>query len=575
MPKINKLAEEVIQKIAAGEVIERPASVLKELLENSLDAGSTQIIVEIEKAGKSKICVTDNGTGMEDEDVKNSIARYATSKIKDISDLENIHTFGFRGEALSSIAAVAHLKIITKTKHCEMASVLYTEGNKHINLDKTAAQAGTTIEVKKLFFNLPARLKFLKSDATETAHILNITTSLAIAEPDISFKLISNKKELINCPVNQTLLERIRQLLGKEVSENLIEINCKQDDFCISGYISRPDFASADRSSQFFLVNKRPVVSRSVNHAIYSAYQKFMARDKFPAVFININIAPRLVDVNVHPTKKEVRFVSEKEIHDAIYQELLTKLTQIAPKAFTQFSRENNYAGANVFQDAGGVPVNTAYTQEYFKDFAEDITLKPQAGATGAKQPYMRQLKRMYILTEGEDALVIYDQHAAHERILYERFFKKKDFLQAEKQILLIPLELELSPAQNETLRQNIDIFKQIGIDIEQISGCTFVAGSCPAFIEQGSIKEIISGVISDLEYSDLPNDINLQYEKICALLACHAAIKAGQDLSQEEMLELVAELKNTDNPLYCPHGRPTSVKITYEQLLKNFGRGK
>ncbi|MFH1775979.1 MAG: DNA mismatch repair endonuclease MutL [Candidatus Omnitrophota bacterium] len=570
--RIKILPENIVQKIAAGEVIERPASVVKELVENSLDAASTEISIEILKAGKSLIRITDDGLGIDAEDIPHCIKRHATSKIKDIEDLERISTFGFRGEALSAIAAVSFLKIISKTKNADAATVLSQSGGGNIVLQKTAARQGTNIEINRLFFNTPARLKFLKSDATELTHIINIVSALALAEENVGFKLYSGKKELINTPPNQKRKERIKDLSGTMISEHLLDISTESDNFSIKGFISRPEAALANRGNQYIFINKRPVTSRSLSHAIYSAYEKFIGRDKFPAVFIFIKIAPQLVDVNVHPTKREVRFYNEKVLHDTLFQEIEQKLLQAGAEEITPFSRQ-------IVQDfTPGVPnihsVNTPPpTQMQFENFIADDFLIRKVPEALPGRPYVRQINKMYILSEEKNALVIYDQHAAHERILYERLLKKNQFPEAEKQMLLMPVSLEITAAQKAQLKENLEMFSKIGFDIEEIGADVFAVCSCPPFIEHLQVKEIIIAMLSEFEYTDFPRDLTQKYEKVVSTCACHAAIKANQELTGDEMLQMLADLKTCENPAYCPHGRPTFIQITYEQMLKNFKR--
>ncbi|MCM8793460.1 MAG: DNA mismatch repair endonuclease MutL [Candidatus Omnitrophica bacterium] len=553
--RIIILPPEIVNKIAAGEVVERPASVVKELVENSLDAKADLIVVEIKDAGRKLIKVIDNGIGMVKEDALICTKSHATSKISSAKDLEKISTLGFRGEALSSIASVSWMHIITRSVEEELGTELEIEAGEIKNVREIGAPKGTTLAVRNLFFNTPARKKFLKSQATELTHIIHLMEKFSLAYPGVNFRLIHQEKELFNFLPQKDLKERIKDVLGKEILENLLELNFKNDSFKISGFISKPNFSRLDRYGEFFFVNKRAVINKTLSHAVARVYQELLPKEHFPVVVIYIEIEPNLIDVNVHPTKREVRFQNERIIHDVLAEaikETLTKtslIPEIKEKIFPL--------------PKGGIKEKSfPYPASFFQ---ESELLTPEISLL-RKTPFL-QVANLYIITSDEEGILIIDQHAASERIIFDALSKKE--IPREIQTLLIPEVVNLGIRETEILRENLDTFKELGFRIEEFGKNTFQIKAVPAVLSK-SPKELILNILSEIQEERV---IKLDREKLLSLIACHSAIREGNQLEEIEISRLINDLKNTKFPWTCPHGRPTMIRLSWEELRKRFKR--
>ncbi|MFH1062161.1 MAG: DNA mismatch repair endonuclease MutL [Candidatus Omnitrophota bacterium] len=592
MSKIKILSKQLADKIAAGEVVERPASVVKELLENALDAQSTNIEVIIEDAGLKLIKVIDNGQGIEPDDLARACLRHATSKIDNDSDLTNILTLGFRGEALASIAAVSRLTICSAVLGSQEATRLYSEAGQTKNVSKTARMQGTTVEVNNLFYNTPARLKFLKSKATEMANITRIITELALAYPKISFKLIHNQNQLINCSAHSSVLQRIEVLLGKEFSDTLVPIALNISPLKISGYVGKPGCGYSSRKHQYLFVNNRSVTDKTMSHAIIQGYHTFLIEKKFPPALIFIQTSPQLIDVNVHPSKREIRFQQAAIVHDLLAKaikdalsdkENLPDLSPLQPGLSAE--PRNNFNQANIhntFKPADQDYFKGAYAacrlpEEKLFSIAEGarslFSQENDQPERGTKSSDYLQAHATYIVTQDDKGLVIIDQHAAHERIVFDQLLKQFKQKKVEKQKLLLPITLHLSGQEFILLNEHKDAFNQLGFEIEDFGDNTLAIYAYPAILGQIDLKAELQAIAGEIAEFEISPDIDKKISQLLASIACHSAVQAKQALSREKMSALLRGLWQTDAPHTCPHGRPTVITISWLDLEKRFQR--
>ncbi len=579
-PKIKILPEDIANKIAAGEVVQRPASVVKELVENSLDAKSTKIVVETIDGGKNLIRVSDNGEGMSKEDALLSFERFATSKISTAQDLDAINTFGFRGEALPSIAAVSQIKLITRTKESISGTLIKIEGGKIKDVRETGAAIGTLVEVQNLFFNTPARRKFLKTNITETGHINDVVYQNAISHPEVAFKLTHNNQEIINVAATSDPKERIVHFLGKELIEDLIPIEFKSPLIEVGGFLAKPTHTRQDRNLQSIFVNQRYVVNKTVTHAIYQGYHTLLPKDRHPIITIFIKIDPDKVDVNVHPTKREIRFHSEREIHDLLVQAIRKTLSQanLIPDVTIPQQRPTPFVlqPMSIPPQQQEIPL-PSYTPSPVitpQPTPRTPSLIPHPSSLASDIQPIGQVFNSYIIAQSKEGIFIIDQHAAHERVLYEKLMSESsDESTLPAQILLLPITLETDYKESAVLIQNIPTFNSLGFEIEEFGQNAFIIRTVPAVLERSDPKELIFELIYELqsaERSKTPKEIR---EKILISLACHSAIKAGDKLAQEAMESLISQLVQTQLPFTCPHGRPTIIKMSINEIEKRFMR--
>ncbi|MCM8765334.1 MAG: DNA mismatch repair endonuclease MutL [Candidatus Omnitrophica bacterium] len=561
--KMNKriiiLPPEIVNKIAAGEVVERPASVVKELVENSLDAEANLIEVEIKDAGIKSIKVTDNGTGMGKDDALICTQPHATSKISSLEDLEKISTLGFRGEALSSIASVSLMRIITHNVKESSGIELEIEAGEIKNVREIGSPQGTTVEVKNLFFNTPARRKFLKSPATELTHIIRIMEQFALAYPEVNFRLFHQEKELFNFIPQKEVKERIKDVLGKEWAENWLELSFKENNLKISGFISKPNFSRLDRYGQFFFVNRRTVVNKTLSHALAVVYQELLPKERFPVAIIYIEIEPHLVDVNVHPTKREIRFQNESLIHNYLVKaikEALTKnslLSEIRDEDSTSFLQK-------VKEEA---PPYSLFKE----NFSSQVKGSPLLEISLFRKAPFLQLKDLYIVTADEEGILIIDQHAASERIIFAGLAEAEE--KKEVQRLLIPEVVDLGLKESQIIKENLEELRNLGFELEEFGKNSFQIKAIPAIISK-SPKQLILDIVSEIQED---KTIRLEREKLLSLIACHSAVREGDSLEETQIARLIQDLKNTKFPWVCPHGRPTMIRLSWEELRKRFRR--
>lgn len=576
MGKIKVLPQEVISKIAAGEVVERPASVVKELLENSLDAKSTRIAIDLREGGKSLIRVRDNGVGMDEADARLALAPHATSKISTVEEISRIQSFGFRGEALASICAVSHLRLTTRAQGSDCGAQVEAQGSKILSIRSVGAPEGTFIDVRNLFFNLPARRKQLKSTVSETRQVIRVAEKIALLNPEASFRLQQENKVLLDVPAVPTLKERIKSLHGKEIFNSLLELDFRERFLKITGFISKPDLTYRQSNQIYMFVNRRPINSTLIVHAIREGYQGFLMKDRWPVVFLSIEIEPSLVDVNIHPTKREVRFLNEQGIYAILVKLIKDRLhtSRIIPavsgeeelprkeeikKAIAQYltNRKPRPSGVDLFQPSKFIPP------------------KPSPIPSGVLSGIvpLAQIDNTYIISQDEDGLLVIDQHAASERINYERFKQSLQGQKLETQQLLLPITLELSPAKAALLKEQIVQLVKLGFEIEEFGRNTFIVKAVPALVSRRGDKNVISRTIDELGEVNFKKSPNELLEELCKLLACHSAIRAGDKLQPREMERLISQLQHTDLAYTCPHGRPTMIKITRAELETRFKR--
>ncbi len=580
MPQIKILSPNLRNKIAAGEVIERPASVVKELMENSIDAGSTDIRIDILYGGKRLIRVSDNGTGMDKEDAILCFERHATSKLFNEEDLFNIKTMGFRGEALSSIASVSKVKLITGYKGSHSGVSVEIHGNEVKGI-KDSPSIGTSVEVKDLFFNTPARKKFLKSNTTELFHIIDIVTKEALSHWEISFRLTSDNQETINLPLSSSPRERIMQIYGEEFLNSLMEVNNlplppipplarggqeggkggmgrfvgnwdegQWINVKTKAFVSKGDNFRNSRSHQFIFINKRPVKDQSISHAVYKAYEGILPRDRHPVFFLFLDVDPRKVDFNVHPTKREVRFEDKESIYRFVNSSIREAVRGDRTEYIKQFTE---------------IPASSLYPlplspQEPMVSEALEFAYKPHL-------PFI-YLGDTFIAISGKGGLTLIDHHAAHERILYERFLKG---INLNSHQLLFPRQVKLSPREYRIILDNVSLLRDFGIEVDDFGHETIIVRSLPDVLKESDIRGILSDAASCIIESVAP-DKSLK-EVLAAKIACHSSVRGEEILNQEELSNLISDLEQADQPDQCPHGRPTRIFLSLDDLKKMFKR--
>jgi len=557
MNKIIQLEETLVSKIAAGEVVERPASVVKELVENSIDAGAKKISIEVKDGGKRYIRVSDDGCGMNPEDAKLSIERHSTSKIRNIDDLFSIRTLGFRGEALPSIASISKIELTTSDGDGK-GTEIKVEGGKFRSQRSAGCPVGTSVTVEELFFNTPARLKFQKGKSTELSNIIDITSKFILSNPQISFKLKSDGKEILSSIGSGNLLEAIASIYGTDMAKAMIEVRDEK----IHGYITQPVITKSDRYGESFFVNGRFVRNALLSRALEDAYRTLIPNGKYPIAIISIDIDPAEVDVNVHPTKREVKFTRPDVVMRAI--------TSAASKVLLEVGADT---GSSSFTGGGYVPAGE-WKPEMIQIFGEMTNDKYQMTneiqMTNEQTCSIFQINLTYIvLAKGEDIIII-DQHAAHERIMYEKI---KNKVISGTQNLLVPKTLEIEPKEFALISDNIEEISQMGFDLEIFGKNTIMVRGIPAALKVQNIDTAINEILSELSSSFKIKSVDERREAVWKMMACKSAVKAGDKLSYVEMDGLIKELYATSNPMTCPHGRPTLVKISKADMEKMFGR--
>ena len=658
--KVQLLDQNTSNQIAAGEVVEKPASVVKELVENSLDAGADTIEVSIFAGGTEFIRVRDNGSGMDEANARMAILRHATSKIVKADDLLTLHTLGFRGEALPSIASVSHFTLLTREAGAEFATRITLDGGEDMDVESMGGDVGTTITVKDLFYNVPARRKFLRTVNTEGRYISDILSKIALSRPDVHLVLTRDDKEVINTPGSGDLVDTIASLYGKEVTRELLTVDYAQDGITLKGFISRPTLLKGTRQWQTLFVNGRCINNRMVSKAIDHAYQSQIPKAGFPFAVLNIGIDTHLIDINVHPQKSEIKFGDESAVYRAVYHGLCQALTQpmagksegdgtvaLAQPGFRK--REPAAAGSGqnrgpapeekpLFQggDRGYQPRTSAFGRSYASSpsgsygqpvwkvpdaISEETTEKffaaqrredPVPGAEGAGEGAgipleedggpapdgtaapasdealteeardgalssgvdliwpLGQVDRVFIIAQSETALYLIDQHAAHERIMYDKFIRQQQEISSQQ--LLIPLFLNVTRPDVDLIEEYREEFLQLGVDVEPAGETSLRVSALPADVESSQAEGFIEDILKLLSENKKIKASDLR-ESVLHYAACHSAIRAGEVLNIRQMRQLILELLNTEHPFTCPHGRPCMIQLTSDELYHMFKR--
>ncbi len=604
MTTIHILDENTANKIAAGEVVERPASIIKELVENAIDAGSSKIEIEISEGGINYIRVTDNGIGMSFEDANLAILRHATSKIRIADDLSNIQTLGFRGEALPTIASVAKLTLITRLHDREFATFLEVHGGTTLDARDSGGNVGTTVIVQDLFYNTPARKKFLKKPAAESSHIHTILVKLALSHPEIAFKLINNTRLVLSTPGNGQLLDTLTSLYGNDITPNLLPVNFSEEDLQITGFLSTPTLLKSNRQCQTYLINSRVINSRIMAKAIDNAYHSLLPKNGYPLAVLNVHLPINTIDVNVHPQKSEVKFSDENRVFRAVFHAVTNTLrtplapTQIAatvlPKPSTVHSLSpeieahtkriyptNTPTYQPLFVKEDPVSISTAQTLIAQKtpvndlpsdDLKSDI-LEPMTAVspvTDFSLIPLGQIDLCYIVAYNQDGMFIIDQHAAHERILYDRLAISTERIPVQQ--LLVPLFLDFDETDCNIISEHQQLFYQLGFNIGLAGPNTMRLLEIPADIPNSEAEPIIRQILQAIQELHQPSSQELRHAFL-QITACRAAIKAGDSLNMRQIQALISELCQTTLPFTCPHGRPAIIKFSSNDLAKMFKR--
>ncbi len=664
MQHIQVLDQVTIDKIAAGEVIERPASIVKELVENAIDAGATHVTIEIEEGGISLIRITDDGSGIMKEDIRNAFLRHSTSKIRNVEDLLHITSLGFRGEALSSIAAVTKVEVITKTKEAILGTRYVIEGGQELSLDEAGASDGTTFIIRQLFYNVPARRKFLKTAMTEAGHVQDLLIRLALSHPEVAFRFLNNNQEKLRTSGSGKLKDVIYNIYGRDVASNLLELDYRQGGIYITGYLGKPLITRGNRNFETFFVNGRYVKSTMISRAVEDAYKDFMMQHKFPFVVLHFQVDTETVDVNVHPTKMELRFQNQQEVYktvfEAIHRQLLEPelIPQVeVPEPLTSPVQEKKKTPSPDLKlvrrvmpsdskeaavSIATTPIDSAaqtvpepvkeepHNEDYFirkmrervmsyhnrnssaevKDqkkifrpeeqkkriqtsVREATTYKINETPVVQKKPEQlnlfeeKLLKRevraeyrligqvfdTYWLVQFQDNLYIIDQHAAHERVLYERTLKEMKNREFTSQYLSPPIILTLSMQEAELLKTHKERFERIGFEIEPFGGEEYAIRAVPANLFSIAKKELFMEMLDNLADGLSTNMTPDIIDEKVASMSCKAAVKGNNRLSAQEVDALIGELLELENPYHCPHGRPTIIAMSKKELEKKFKR--
>ncbi len=569
MNKIKKLDPELISKIAAGEVIERPSSVAKELLENSLDAGSREVKVEIQAGGRKLIRVSDDGEGMTPEDALLALHRHSTSKIERVEDLFAIRTFGFRGEALASIAAVSKVKVTTRRDGELSGTEIQMDGGNFLGSQEIGCPLGTSVEVRDLFFNLPARLKFLKTQGTELSQISEVIARLALANPEIHFQLFHEEKLLANYPVRKDPDSRLGEALGRDVLAKLHPFQYQKDQMEVRGYASEAGFHRSNARNIYLYVNRRAVRDRFLFHAVMEAYRNLIPKDRYPVVILFLQVPPSTVDVNVHPSKWEVKFSDSDPVHRNVIhgiREMLEK-TPWLPESRTPFfgikETRVGYTTPEVAAPPLLIPQAVGFEHKTLGERMEPTPLRS----------FLGQIGRTYLLFNSSDGFILADQHAAHERILFERLLKEFSQGSIPKQTLLFSEILELPLSETRILEEYFSEFAKLGFEIEPSGEGCFWIKSVPEILITRNPVQIFKEIIGEISAWGRDSNLFHSFDLLLKMMACRGAIQASQIIGTEEADSLLQELQKCTTPSSCPHGRPTLLKITLADLEKMFGR--
>jgi len=612
MPRITILPESIANKIAAGEVVERPASVVKELIENSIDADAKQITVMLTVGGKRSITVSDDGCGMTQDDALLAFERHATSKIRSETDLDHIKTLGFRGEALPSIAAVSKLVLVTRTTENLAGTRVILEGGVVKDVSDVGAPLGTRVTVNHLYFNTPARAKFLKSTATEVAHSVEIVQRHALAREDVGFRLIHNGKQLFDLPRSYSLADKAALIWGPTFARDMVDVELEQDGVTVTGLVGRPSLYRAQKNMQLFFLNRRPVQNRVLSRAVSDAYSGLLPIGKSPVAILFVAVDPVEADVNVHPTKREAKFRHEREVYNAVVSAIQRSLEKkpVTPLR-TPFVRpptpiETRHEEPKVqtprvekapviVQDipddvpAREVGIETPIAQPKRAEPAAKpartpspesterppITVSPLFTPETEPTEAPLQVFGTYLVAPQHDRLLIIDQHALHERLTYERLKRDISGNRLPMQNLLVPINIEFTPAHAKLIEQYLHLLESIGIQMEHFGGTSFIVTALYDQFSESKVEELLRHIVSEIEQGDLLENQQQLKERLLVLSvsACRSSIKAGEALTLKQRAELLAGLRQLSPPYTCPHGRPIMTELTLDQLERGFKR--
>jgi len=594
---IIQLEPQLVNQIAAGEIVERPASVLKELMENAFDAGADKVAITVEEGNVGSLTVTDNGRGIPKEEISLALSRHATSKIKSMEELEGVATMGFRGEALPSIASVSRLKLSTRIDEEKTGWELNLEGGKELAPMRPIARiSGTTIEVRDLFFNTPARRKFLRSESTEVRHLEEVVRRLALSRFDVDIEIARGKKITRYKGAAESPQRRIREVCGREFFEQSLPIEFNSGAIHLYGWVGHPTFSRSQRNLQYLYVNNRNVSDRMISHAVRRAYQDVLYHGRHPAYALFIDIDPKRVDVNVHPTKSEIRFREGRAVYDIVFNEIESVISQPLSKR-----REGEREGESTprFNPAGGGkgafrPTSMHHTpgaQGHLKlEVREERALysdllggsdaeSDSAQTDGEGIPVLgyalAQLHGVYILAQNSEGLILVDMHAAHERITYERLKRATAESTMQVQPLLVPITFRASPAEVALAEEQIEVITSLGFDLSQLDQQTLVVRHVPALLGDTDIPLVLHDLLSDLATHEMTQEVDKRINSLLSTMACHGSVRANRDLTIPEMNALLRVMEETDKSDQCNHGRPTWIQVSMEELDGWFSRGR
>lgn len=590
---IHLLSESVTNKIAAGEVVERPASVLKELMENCVDAGADQIDVEVTGGGRRSILVSDNGSGMSADDALMSIQRYATSKIKDVDDIECIKTMGFRGEALAAISSVSRFRLVSRTADTESGTEIVVSQGKVQSVESVGAPIGTSIQVRNLFFNVPARRKFMRTEKTEFSHIRQKFLVYALAYPEIGMTLRADERSVYTLSSGDSMENRLLEIYGDSLRGALRQMQFESNGIRVNGYVALPQVARSDRSDQYVFVNHRPAIAPVIAYAIREGFRTMMSRDRHPVLFLFIEMDPAMVDVNVHPTKREVRFRRSQQLRDAIIGAIRTALQASSDPtdyvAGEGVSREQSFS----FENRGGIKIDDMQPTRVFSyprmpmldegsNRGAELRQEERNVGDGDEQsdnmPWSQcrvlgQVGGLFVVLETEDGIVLMDPHAAHERVMFEKFMGQVLSGKVQSQGLLAPETIDMSPENALIVRKNEQILGEMGFGVSSFGGDSFIVDAVPSCLGKVSIAEVVENLAKAAERGGKTSSAEHANEERIAMAACKAAVKAGDILNLDEIERLVMDLAGSRMPYTCPHGRPTIIFMSFKELQKKFGR--
>ena len=603
MPQIHTLPSHLVNQIAAGEVVERPASVVKELVENSLDAGAGAITIEVEAGGTRMIRISDDGCGIDQSELNSALSRHATSKIGSLEDLENIASLGFRGEALPSIASVSRLSLASRVGEADCAWRIQARDDQEAIPD--ALPQGTQVEVLELFYNVPARKKFLRTEQTEYKHIETLFKHMALSNPAVAFKLIHNQKVVYQLPSARNLDDqrrRLAQVCGKAFAESLVEIDIADNDLGLQGWVALPTFNRSQADMQYFFVNQRVVRDKLISHAVRQAYQDVLFHGRHPAYVLSLSMDARELDVNVHPQKHEVRFRNSRRVHDFLFRSLHQALAGVHPEQqiespgfaisqnfdSPQDSSQDNQRGFNLSQFRSGdrssnlreqmqsyasllnTPQDSHFAQS--ADTADSADRAEQVPPLGFA---LAQLKGIYILAENSDGLIVVDMHAAHERIVYERMKQNAEQEHVITQPLLVPVSFNVSRSEADLVEENDEFFTHLGFAVERLGPEQLRLRAIPALLKNADSEQLLRDVLADLVEHGRSQRVEEFQNEMLSTMACHAAVRANRQLSIAEMNALLRDIEHTERSGQCNHGRPTWKQLGLDQLDKLFMRGQ